>query len=438
MSNLFPACGSLSHFNRRTLLTAAGASGLCWLTPVAEILARDAEQTRSARAKSVILLWLQGGPSQLETFDPHPGKRIAGGAKAIKTSLPGVSLAAGMEQTAELMDSVALVRSVVSKEGDHERATYNVKTGFRPDPTLVHPSIGAVVCHELPVGGCEIPRHVSILPGAWPGRGGYLGDRYDAFQTFDPLGPIPDVTKRVSDERFDQRLKSLDVVERAFARRRLRDLEERKTLQSTTIGAAVKMMSSEQLKAFDVQEEPQSVRDQFGDTPFGRGCLAAARLVEVGVRCVEVELGGWDSHANNHEIQTSRVKELDPALASLIRMLKERDLFDETIVLCGGEFGRTPNINPAGGRDHWPHGFSVLLAGGGIRGGVVLGETDPEGGKLEHPEEFEMSPGKGIQVANIHATVLHALGIQYKKELMTHVNRPMAISKGDAIPELLL
>ena len=131
------------------------------------------------------------------------------------------------------------------------------------------------------------------------------------------------------------------------------------------------------------------------------------------------------------------MKELDPALAALIRLLKERDLFDKTIILCGGEFGRTPNINPAGGRDHWPHGFSVLLAGGGIRGGVVIGETDPEGEKLEHPEEFEMAPGKGIQIAHIHATVLHALGIKYRKELMTPVGRPMAISKGSPIPALL-
>lgn len=432
------ACGSSAHMNRRTLLKAAGASGLAWLTPVAEILAREAERApRGAPAKSIILLWLQGGPSQLETFDPHPDQAIAGGTKAIKTKAPGVMLAAGMEQTADVMDSVALVRSVVSKEGDHERATYNAKTGFRPDPTLVHPSIGAVVCHELPAAGAEIPRHVSILPGPWPGRGGYLGDRYDAFKTFDPLGPIPDVAKRVSDERFAKRLEGLQVVERAFARGRLRDLEDRKTLQSATIGAAVKMMSSEQLKAFDVKEEPESVRRQFGDTPFGRGCLAAARLVEAGVRCVEVELSGWDSHVNNQEIQTNRVKELDPALASLIRILQERNLFNQTIVMCGGEFGRTPIINPAGGRDHWPHGFSVLLAGGGIRGGVAIGETDPEGSKLEHPVAFEIEPGKGVQIANIHATVLHALGIPYRKELMTPIGRPMALSPGAAISGLL-
>jgi uncharacterized protein (DUF1501 family) len=437
------SCGSASHFHRRTLLKAAGASGLGWLTPLAEVLARAAEASPRAPARSVILLWLQGGPSQLETFDPHPGKRIAAGTKAIPTSVKGVQFAEGMEQTAEQMDSLALVRSVVSREGDHERATYNVKTGYRPDPTLVHPSLGAVVCHQFPVGATEIPRHVSILSGAWPGRGGYLGDQYDAFKTYDPAGPIPDVTPRVPEDRFAKRQEALAVVERSFARGRLRDLEERKTLQSATIGQAIRMMSSEQLKAFDILQESRSVREPFGDTPFGRGCLAAVRLVEVGVRCVEVELSGWDSHVNNHEIHRSLVKTLDPALASLVRLLKERGLFEQTIVLCGGEFGRTPvsgrtpGLNPAGGRDHWPHGFSVVLAGGGIRGGVVIGETDPEGGELEHPEAYEMKKGKGIQVANIHATVLHALGIEYHQELMTPVGRPMALSKGNAIPDLL-
>ncbi len=431
-------CGSIAHWNRRTLLKAAGVSGLCWLTPVAEMLARAAEKSpRGAPAKSVILLWLQGGPSQLETFDPHPGKYIAAGTKAIKTKLPGVLLAEGMEQTAEALDSAALVRSVVSREGDHERATYNVKTGYRPDPTLVHPSIGAVICHQLPVGMTEIPRHVSILPGTWPGRGGYLGDQYDAFKTFDPQGPIPDVQERVSKERFLERRKALQVVEQAFARGRLKGMEEHKTLQSTTIGQALKMMDSSQLKAFDVREESQSIRDQFGDTPFGRSCLAAVRLVEVGVRCVEVELSGWDSHANNHDIHKSQVKTLDPALAALLRTLKERGLFEQTLVLCGGEFGRTPKVNPAGGRDHWPHGFSVLLAGGGIRSGVVIGETDPDGGELKHPEEYELEKGKGIQVANLHATVLHALGIDASKELETPVGRPMALSKGTVIPSLL-
>jgi len=162
-----PSCGSPSHFTRRTLLQLAGASGIAWLTPVAHLLARAEERDKGRTpAKSVILLWLAGGPSQLESFDPHPGHDIAGGTTAIDTAAPGVRLAAGLERLTEQMDSVSIVRSVVSKEGDHERAFYNIKSGFRQAPTIVHPSIGAVVCHQLPQGDTEIPRHVSILPNA--------------------------------------------------------------------------------------------------------------------------------------------------------------------------------------------------------------------------------------------------------------------------------
>ena len=138
-------------------------------------------------------------------------------------------------------------------------------------------------------------------------------------------------------------------------------------------------MSSEQLKAFDVSREPAAVRKPYGDTPFGRGCLAARRLIEVGVRCVEVTLSGWDTHANNHTQVAKQLEILDPAFGALIRDLRERKLLDKTVVLCAGEFGRTPSVNPAGGRDHWPNGFSLALAGGGIRGGTVVGATDPEG-----------------------------------------------------------
>ncbi len=423
-------CGTSDHFARRTLLKAAGLSGLAWLTPLATVLARQAEtEPRGRQAKSVILLWLQGGPSQLETFDPHPGKKIAGGTKSIETASAGVQLAAGFEQLADQMQHVSLVRSIVSKEGDHERATYNVKTGYRPDPTVVHPSIGAVVCHQLPVAGAEIPRHVSIMPGQWPGRGGYLGDKYDAFKTYDPQGGIPDVRPRVSEERYTRRLKDLDVIESEFARGRLRDLEQRRTTHLTTIEQANRMMSSEQLKAFDVKEAPERERLEFGDSAFGRGCLAAMRLIETGVRCVEVTLPGWDSHLNNHEVHAERVGVLDPAFAALIRNLRERGLLDETIVICGGEFGRTPNVNPAAGRDHWPHGFSIALAGGGIRGGHVVGATDPEGSK-------EVADPVGV--ADVHATVLHALGIKYRRELDTPVGRPMKISDGKVIDELLV
>jgi len=403
--------GRSSLLSRRTLLRAAGLGGLAWLTPLAHMLGRAQEKEpsqASATAKSVIMLWMAGGPSQLETFDPHPGKKIAGGTGAIKTPVKGVQIAEGLPQVAEVINDLTLVRSMVSQEGDHERGTYNVKTGYRPDPTMVHPSIGAVICNELPVEGMDIPRHISILPGQWPACGGHLGAGLDAFKVYDTLGRTGDMTAQVEPARQKKRLEGLRKVEDSFARGRRAGTDKKTTLHNATIQRALDMMNSKQLGAFDVSKAPARTREAFGDTDFGRGCLAAVQLVGAGVRCVEVTLGGWDTHLNNHEGQATQNAILDPALAALIHELRTRKLLDQTIVICGGEFGRTPKINGLDGRDHWPKGFSVALAGGGFRGGHVHGATDPEGVKEE--------PKDPVNVADIHATVLHQFGIDHKKE----------------------
>lgn len=414
------------HVSRRGILRVAGLAGISWLTPLGEVLARQAEASR-APARSVIMICLQGGPSQLETFDPKPNAKIAGGTRAIDTALKDVKLAEGFEQLADQMQDISLVRSLTSLEGDHERGTYQLKTGYRPNPTVEHPSIGAICCHELPAGGTGIPRHVSILSSQWPARGGCLGGEFNAFQVVDPSGKLPDVTPIVAAERDAERYRDMEVVERAFARGRGRRVED--TLHRDTIARARVMMTSEQLKAFDVTQEPASLREQYGDTPFGRACLAARRLTEVGVRCVEVTLDGWDTHVNNHKLQRGRVDVLDPALSALIRDLKDRELFDQTVVLCAGEFGRTPKINLAGGRDHWTNGYSVALAGGGLRGGQVIGETDPEGVK---------DPERPYNISDVHATILTALGLDPRKEnIAPATGRPVKLSEGKAIAELV-
>lgn len=421
------ACGSAEHWSRRAVLRGAAVAGAGWLTGVAERLAlADEKSANRGPAKSLIMIWLAGGPSQLETFDPKPNSPIAYGTRAIETSARGIQLAAGYERLADQMHRVALVRSVTSKEGDHERGTYTLKTGYRPDPTLIHPTVGAICCHELPQGGTEIPRHISILPGQWPAWGGYLGNTLDAFKTGDPKNKVPDVTARVDDERQRRRLADLDVVENAFSRGRKNAADA--TGHRATVAAARRMMTSEQLAAFDVSQEPRGVLDAFGDTAFGRGCLAARRLIDVGVRCVEITLGGWDTHTGNHEAHANLARTLDPAFAALLADLAERKLLDETLVVCGGEFGRTPRLNALEGRDHWPHGFTIALAGGGIRGGTVVGETDPEGGRhVRDPRTVE----------EVHATVLAALGIRGEKELDTPIGRPMKLSAGKPIREIL-
>ena len=418
----------MEPLTRRTFVRTATLAGATWLTPIGHMLARAAEDKpmRQATAKSVIVLWMGGGPSQLETFDPHPGKDIAAGSKAIDTKLKGVQLGEGFGNLAEQMEHISLVRSVMSKEGDHERGTTTIKTGYRPDPTVVYPSLGSIACHELPAAGCDIPRHVSILSSQWPARGGFLGDGFDAFRTDDPAGPVPDTQSFLVPARDTDRLKHLDVVESAFAKGRTRRVGA--TLHKETVADARKMMSSEQLKAFDVSKEPLVLRKQYGDTPFGRGCLAARRLIEVGVRCVEVNLGGWDTHANNHAFHASQLKILDPAFAALIADLRERKLLDSTIVLCAGEFGRTPRMNPLGGRDHWPGGFSIAIAGGGIRGGQVIGETDPEG-KAEVKDP--------VEVGDLHATILKSLGIDFEKVSQTPIGRTVKFAEGEPIAKLL-
>jgi hypothetical protein len=416
--------------SRRGFLKASAAAGMTWLSPISQSLAFSAENDLNhSEGKAVILLWLAGGPSQLETFDPHPHSDLAPGVKVVNTSIPDYQLAGGLEPLADLMDQVSVIRSMISLEGDHERGVYHIKSGYRPDPTVVHPSLGAIICHELPKGAVEIPNHISILPNQWPARGGYLGARFDAFQMGDPADPIPDVTQRVDEERMQQRLESLDVVERAFLAGRDPELDVLQTRQRATINEALRMMRSDQVKAFDIQLAAQAERAAYGDTAFGRGCLAARRLIETGVRCVEVTLDGWDSHVNNRETQAKRIATLAPALSALIRDLKDRDLLRRTVVLCGGEFGRTPRINPLEGRDHWPHGFSFLVAGGGFAKGRVIGGTDPAGDSKE--------PDHPVRVADLHATVQHLLGLDPEKEIITPIGRPLALSDGRVLAELL-
>ncbi|TWU15792.1 hypothetical protein Poly21_29940 [Allorhodopirellula heiligendammensis] len=382
---------------------------------------------------SVIMLWLEGGPSQLETFDPHPQAAAGGQTRDIGTSVNGLRIADSLPRVAEQMHMATLIRSVVGKEGDHERAIYNIKTGYRPDPTLIHPSIGAVLC-DADDAGADIPRHVSILPGGSPARGGFLGAKFDAFKTGDPRSRVPDVEARVDDERYQRRLDDLsDVLETQFARRRLVDMQSNRTLQAASTEAARRMMSSDQLSAFEVTNEPASTQSEFGENPFGRGCLAAVRLIEVGVRCVEVTLGGWDSHVNNHALQSSACEQLDPALAALLKRLQERGLLESTLVVCGGEFGRTPQINPAGGRDHWPHGFSTFLAGGRMRRGYVHGATSAAidvTGPAGHV-------GEPVEIADIHATIHTALGLDPAYEYDTPIGRPIARSEGRVLTECL-
>ena len=431
------SCGRPSHYSRRTILGAGLGGGSLLLTALSRKLALADERgiTDRSRPRNVILLWMSGGPSQLETFDPHAGTKYGGEVRAIETTIKGLQIADTLPRVAEQMHLASLIRSVTGKEGDHQRAVYNIRSGFRPDPTLTHPSVGAVLCHADSRGG-DLPRHVSILPGNTAGRGGYLGAKFDAFRIDNPRGKVPDVRASVDRPRFDRRLSDLQVVEDSFRQNRLRELESNRTLHRTATDAALRMMSSEQLDAFDVSVEPKAEQDAFGDSAFGRGCLAASRLIEVGTRCVEVTLGGWDSHITNHSLQSSACETLDPALSALWVRLRQRDLLDSTLVVCAGEFGRTPRINPAEGRDHWPHGFSIVLAGCGIRRGGVYGGTSPDP-KLDRDNPLQ-DIDHPVTIEDVHSTILTALDIDPEEELDTPVGRPIRRSEGKPIDDVLV
>ncbi len=417
----------MSHadLDRRRLLQALGL-GMSFSLPAMELIA--AQRRGAERPRSLITIWLSGGPSQLETWDPHPGTKIGGPTKSIVTTIPGVEIASSFPMLAEQMHHLAVIRSLVSKEGDHDRATYLVKTGFRLDPTLRHPSVGAIVAHALPNEDLAIPPVISLGYDNHLSRGGYLGGRFDALRVREPGSSGEDLNAWLADPRQQRRLTNLDVVAQAFSRGR--KLLVDRTLHSQNVDAALKMMTSDQLKSLQLEDEPQSVRDTYGDSNFGRGCLVARRLVESGVRAVEVTLQNFDTHNQNFSQHRELSAILDPAFASLLKDLSDRDLLASTVVLCLGEFGRTPQINAADGRDHWPHGFSCLLGGGDLRSGVRLGATDPSGNRK--------MPDDPIPVPDLYATVLKALGIDPTHQLDTPVGRPMRYSDGTVVDRLLV
>lgn len=417
---------SASTFSRRSFLHRAAALGLTFSLPAMEL--RAANRRGTERPMSLITLWMQGGPSQLETWDPHPGTAIGGPTQAINTTVSGLKIASLFPKMAEVMHHTSVVRSLVSKEGDHERGSYYVLTGYRPDPTVVHPSVGAVLAHELPAPGVEIPMHVSLAGGAGftlP-RGGYLGDEYDAFRIFEPGRGLINMRSRVADDRTTRRREGLAVVEKSF--RAGRDRATSNTLHQHMVERAIDMMSSEQLAAFDLDKEPAAVLEAYGNSRFGRGCLVARKLVETGVRSVQVVLNGFDTHTDNFEGCKTQAAQLDPAFATLMNDLVERDLLASTIVLCIGEFGRTPRINALDGRDHWPSGFSCVLAGGGLKTGVVVGATDPEGQKKE--------PERPVSIADLYTTILQRMGVNASKEINTPIGRPIKLSEGEVVKEL--
>jgi hypothetical protein len=427
-------------------LAAAGVVGSSmsgWFDVLAADVAKNPQRKRSC-----ILLWMAGGPSQTDTFDLKPGHANGGPFKEIQTAAPGLKISEHLPKIAKFGDRMAVLRSMSTKEGDHTRATFYMRTGYLPQGPIQYPPLGAHVAHELGSDDAALPNAVAIAPytafsPAAYGPG-FLGPKYaplivgdtnvqlgQAGQVdYDQALKVKDLAppKEVGDAHTDARIDLLKEMEKDFAARHP-DVSPQSHL--TAYDRAIRLMRTDAAKAFNVDEEKGEVRDRYGRNLFGQGCLLARRLVERGVPFVEVTLGGvnggafgWDTHADNFN-QVKRLSEtLDPAWAALMTDLKDRGLLDTTLVIWMGEFGRTPKIEGTG-RNHFPNAWSTVLAGGGVKGGQAYGKTTADGMTVdENP----------VSVPTFMATVCAALGIDSTKQNQSNVGRPIRIADVGAKP----
>jgi hypothetical protein len=373
--------------------------------------------------RSCIVLWMSGGPSHLDIWDLKPDSEKNGGPfKPIDTSAAGVKISEHLPKTAKQMHHLSIIRSLDSKEGNHDRGTYLLHTGYVPNPTVVHPGWGSICAYELgdQQRDLDLPHCVAINQ---PGVGaGFLGMTHSPFVIQNPNAPISNLQPSgeiIDSGRVNRRLDMLSQVENQF-------INQRKLAMATDHKAvytkAVRMMNSRTGDVFNLKSEPEAIREAYGKGSFGSGCLLARRLVEQGVNYVEVSLGGWDTHANNFEtLSTKLMPELDRGMSSLVADLASRGLLESTLIVWMGEFGRTPRINQNAGRDHWPRSWSVVMGGGGIRGGQVIGATDKDGVEVTD---------QPVGVMDLIATMTQSMGINLDTQYTTPRGRPFKVVDG--------
>ena len=373
------------------------------------------------KAKHVIYLFMSGGMSHVDTFDPKPKKKdVMGKTETIATKADGIQLGHYLKKTADVMDKVCVINSMNSTQGAHEQGSYIMHTSYGLRGTIKHPSLGSWV---LRLGGRihpELPGFVAIDSSPELTGGGFLGAKFAAAPIGSPEEGLKD-SKRVdpvSAEDFDRRLSLADKLNRQFhGRYPNADVKAYEELYRE----AVSLMNSKDLKAFDLRQEPEATRSLYGSGRFAQGCMLARRLVEHGVRFVEVQLGGWDTHYDNFTGVEGRCHEFDQAYAALITDLEKCGKLQDTLVVVATEFGRTPEINAEhnGGRDHHPSAFSCVLAGGGVKGGMKHGLTDASGGKVKDGL---------VTVQDFNATIAHALGLTYTRSSCRPPGVPFTIA----------
>lgn len=433
--------------DRRRLLQLASAgvlgTGCSGLMPT---IARAAAEIKS-QGKHCVLLWMAGGPSQIDTFDMKPNHSNGGSFKEAATSVPGIRFSEHLPGLAKQADSMAILRSMSTKEGDHQRGTVLMRTGHIPGGPVAYPSIGCSLAKELGTADAELPSYVSIAPGAFARssiRPGFLGPKHAATSVAAAAGNIPATSPddgfaqlkvdflsqdaNVSQTRREDRLALWRSMQSDFAAKHATD---NVLAQNTVYESALRMLDSDAKDAFDLTTESDKVREAYGRQSFGQGCLMARRLIERGVPLVEVTLGaglGWDTHTDNFAQVQRLSQQLDAGWSTLMNELRDRGLLERTTFLWAGEFGRTPVINRTGGRDHFPAAFTCVLAGGGIAGGQAYGSTNASG--------MEVAEGKMNQ-QDLLSTLCKALDVNPATENIAEGGRPIAIAEGDVVDEVL-
>jgi hypothetical protein len=385
---------------------------------------------KGGKAKNVIYLFMSGGMSHIDTFDPKPKKKdIMGKTEAIATKAPDVMVGHYLKKTADVMDKVCVINSMNSTQGAHEQGRYTMHTSYALRGSIKHPSLGSWVVR---LGGRihpELPGFVAINSSREDTGGGFFGAKYGAAPIGSPDEGLQDShrSNAVTSENFERRLSLADKMNSKFhGRYPNADVKAYGDLYRE----AISLMNSKDLSAFDLSEESQATRGLYGSGRFAQGCLLARRLVENGVKFVEVQLGGWDTHYDNFAGVEGRCQEFDQAYAALITDLDKRGLLEETLVVVATEFGRSPEIQTEhkDGRDHHPSAFSCLLAGGGVKGGIKHGLTDASGQKVKEGV---------VSVPDFNATIAYALGLPYETVIMSPSKRPFKIAdKGKPVTEL--
>ena len=405
--------GSLA---RRAFLgqAARAAFGITLLDGLA---GRRATAAPAAGGTNVIYLMMRGAMSHIDTFDPKPGREEQGETKAIATKLPGVMFGEHLPLLAGLADRLAVIRSLTTETGAHEQGTYLMRTSYAQLNSIRHPAFGSWALHVLGKRSRDLPGYVLVGNGNEHPGCGFLDPAVTPVPLADPERGLENIARPayLSQANFERRLSLAERIDGDFKRHYAgRQIEAYDQMYAD----AVRLMGSGDLAAFDISREDAATRERYGRSRLGQGCLLARRLVESGVRCVEVEMGGWDMHRDLWEELPAKVGELDTAMAALIDDLAARGLLGSTLVVLATEFGRTPKVNENAGRDHHPAVFSCVLAGAGVKPGVVHGASDAAG---------RLPDRDAVSVADFNATIAAACGMPWEKEFVAPNGRPFKI-----------